>query len=355
MYTTGGAMLQLSIIQVCIRVSLFVILFSVPLMSYASLPRLRNLIREATAFLLDVLKHNMPEHAHLHSKVLEINLVTFPNVVDVILQVILLLYLLRLRHQFVCLVHPFGGFSASIGMFSASVWTTEEAIRRAKALKEDEGIGTFSGYLMIEITSSEGNKNHGDYEELFVLVIAKTYDKNQYAAELSKILYAEKQIMFFQCFVVAACSERDNATMKAKQAKENNPPVTYSFKAATVCSSVAGTQGHGAGWHGAGHQAAGRVGAGQRAGGTGLRGTKGTSLQHGGGGGTHSRVLAAGNASALPLLGDRAYGAWGQKRWAVSGAGWGGEDGEGGGTLVFVGVEKMCGWVPGGVCRGWAD
>ncbi|KAL7614482.1 hypothetical protein Lser_V15G06695 [Lactuca serriola] len=45
----------------------------------------RNLIREATAFLLDVLKTNLPEHAHLQTKVLEINLVTFPNVPDAIL------------------------------------------------------------------------------------------------------------------------------------------------------------------------------------------------------------------------------------------------------------------------------
>ncbi|GKE01693.1 clathrin heavy chain 1 [Tanacetum coccineum] len=45
----------------------------------------RNLIREATAFLLDVLKPNIPEHAHLQTKVLEVNLVTFPNVADAIL------------------------------------------------------------------------------------------------------------------------------------------------------------------------------------------------------------------------------------------------------------------------------
>ncbi|KAH0891067.1 hypothetical protein HID58_053496 [Brassica napus] len=45
----------------------------------------RNLIREATAFLLDVLKPNLPEHAFLQTKVLEINLVTFPNVADAIL------------------------------------------------------------------------------------------------------------------------------------------------------------------------------------------------------------------------------------------------------------------------------
>lgn len=73
----------------------------------------RNLIREATAFLLDVLKPNVPEHGYLQTKVsfllslsccnfysylgclyhimiysiqvLEINLVTFPNVADAIL------------------------------------------------------------------------------------------------------------------------------------------------------------------------------------------------------------------------------------------------------------------------------
>lgn len=45
----------------------------------------RNMIREATSFLLDVLKPNLPEHAMLQTKVLEINLVTFPNVADAIL------------------------------------------------------------------------------------------------------------------------------------------------------------------------------------------------------------------------------------------------------------------------------
>jgi len=74
----------------------------------------RNLIREATSFLLDVLKPNLPEHAFLQTKVenschlvslrffsthllspdclnhfstqvLEINLVTFPNVADAVL------------------------------------------------------------------------------------------------------------------------------------------------------------------------------------------------------------------------------------------------------------------------------
>ncbi|XP_023156394.1 clathrin heavy chain 1-like [Zea mays] len=45
----------------------------------------RNMIWEATTFLLDVLKPNLPEHAFIQTKVLEINLVTYPNVVDAIL------------------------------------------------------------------------------------------------------------------------------------------------------------------------------------------------------------------------------------------------------------------------------
>ncbi|KAL6542731.1 Clathrin heavy chain [Orobanche hederae] len=45
----------------------------------------RNMIREETKFLLDVVKPNLPEHAFLQTKVLEINLVTFPDVADDIL------------------------------------------------------------------------------------------------------------------------------------------------------------------------------------------------------------------------------------------------------------------------------
>eukprot|EP00211_Chloroparvula_japonica_P000498 CAMPEP_0119134882 /NCGR_PEP_ID=MMETSP1310-20130426/18147_1 /TAXON_ID=464262 /ORGANISM="Genus nov. species nov., Strain RCC2339" /LENGTH=1640 /DNA_ID=CAMNT_0007125725 /DNA_START=25 /DNA_END=4944 /DNA_ORIENTATION=+ len=45
----------------------------------------RNMIREATSFLLEVLKPNLPEQAMLQTKVLEINLLTFPNVADAIL------------------------------------------------------------------------------------------------------------------------------------------------------------------------------------------------------------------------------------------------------------------------------
>lgn len=45
----------------------------------------RNMVREATTFLLEVLKPDLEEHAMLQTKVLEINLVAFPNVADAIL------------------------------------------------------------------------------------------------------------------------------------------------------------------------------------------------------------------------------------------------------------------------------
>jgi clathrin heavy chain len=45
----------------------------------------RNAVREATAFLLDALQDDKPEHAMLQTKLLEINLVTNPQVADAIL------------------------------------------------------------------------------------------------------------------------------------------------------------------------------------------------------------------------------------------------------------------------------
>ncbi|KAG9450427.1 hypothetical protein H6P81_010392 [Aristolochia fimbriata] len=57
----------------------------------------RNMIKEATAFLLDVLKPNLPEHSYLQTKVLEINLVTFPNETDAILAKGMLNHYDRLR------------------------------------------------------------------------------------------------------------------------------------------------------------------------------------------------------------------------------------------------------------------
>lgn len=45
----------------------------------------RNMIREATSILLDLLKEDDPEQASLQTKVLEINLVTYPNVADAIM------------------------------------------------------------------------------------------------------------------------------------------------------------------------------------------------------------------------------------------------------------------------------
>lgn len=45
----------------------------------------QNLIQQATAFLLDALKDNLPEHAHLQTRLLEVNLLNAPQVADAIL------------------------------------------------------------------------------------------------------------------------------------------------------------------------------------------------------------------------------------------------------------------------------
>ncbi|CAG8591960.1 6823_t:CDS:10 [Funneliformis caledonium] len=44
-----------------------------------------NKIQQATAFLLDALKENKPEHGHLQTRLLEMNLLNFPQVADAIL------------------------------------------------------------------------------------------------------------------------------------------------------------------------------------------------------------------------------------------------------------------------------
>ncbi|GBB89855.1 hypothetical protein RclHR1_01670006 [Rhizophagus clarus] len=44
-----------------------------------------NKIQQATAFLLDALKDNKPEHGHLQTRLLEMNLLNFPQVADAIL------------------------------------------------------------------------------------------------------------------------------------------------------------------------------------------------------------------------------------------------------------------------------
>lgn len=45
----------------------------------------QNLIQPATAFLLDALKENKPEQAHLQTRLLEMNLMNAPQVADAIL------------------------------------------------------------------------------------------------------------------------------------------------------------------------------------------------------------------------------------------------------------------------------
>lgn len=44
-----------------------------------------NMVQQATAFLLDALKENKPEHANLQTKLIEMNLMAAPQVADAIL------------------------------------------------------------------------------------------------------------------------------------------------------------------------------------------------------------------------------------------------------------------------------
>lgn len=45
----------------------------------------QNMIQQATSFLLDALKENKPEQAHMQTRLLEMNLVNAPQVADAIL------------------------------------------------------------------------------------------------------------------------------------------------------------------------------------------------------------------------------------------------------------------------------
>ena len=45
----------------------------------------QNMIQQATSFLLEALKDNLPEQSHLQTRLLEVNLVNAPQVADAIL------------------------------------------------------------------------------------------------------------------------------------------------------------------------------------------------------------------------------------------------------------------------------
>lgn len=45
----------------------------------------QNMVQQATAFLLEALKGNLPEHGHLQTRLLEMNLLQAPQVADAIL------------------------------------------------------------------------------------------------------------------------------------------------------------------------------------------------------------------------------------------------------------------------------
>jgi hypothetical protein len=45
----------------------------------------QNMVQQVTSFLLDALKENKPEHGHLQTRLLEMNLMSAPQVADAIL------------------------------------------------------------------------------------------------------------------------------------------------------------------------------------------------------------------------------------------------------------------------------
>ncbi|KAK6135795.1 hypothetical protein DH2020_030490 [Rehmannia glutinosa] len=119
----------------------------------------RNMIREATAFLLDVLKPNLPEHAFLQTKVLEINLVTFPNVADAILA----------NGVTPAIVHVFvrssGSFSYAIVEVAKEYCEhlgVEACIKLFEQFKSYEGLYFFLGSYL---SSSEDPEIHFKYIE----------------------------------------------------------------------------------------------------------------------------------------------------------------------------------------------
>ena len=61
------------------------LIFPLTLLKVVDVFMSQNMIQQATSFLLDALKDNKPEQAHLQTRLLEMNLVNAPQVADAIL------------------------------------------------------------------------------------------------------------------------------------------------------------------------------------------------------------------------------------------------------------------------------
>lgn len=59
----------------------------------------QNLIPQCTSFLLDALKHNKPEEGHLQTRLLEMNLMSAPQVSLRLLKMILISSSWYLKHS----------------------------------------------------------------------------------------------------------------------------------------------------------------------------------------------------------------------------------------------------------------
>ncbi|KAA3478254.1 clathrin heavy chain 1-like [Gossypium australe] len=164
----------------------------------------RNLIREATAFLLDVLKPNLPEHAFLQTKVLEINLVTFPNVADAILANGMFSHYDRPRIAQLC--EKSGLYVRALQHYTVAVQVAKEyceqlgveaCIKLFEQFKSYEGLYFFLGSYL---SSSEDPDIHFKYIEAAAKtgqikeVERVTRESNFYDAEKTKNFLMEAKL-----------------------------------------------------------------------------------------------------------------------------------------------------------------
>ncbi|KAJ8499753.1 hypothetical protein OPV22_010305 [Ensete ventricosum] len=166
----------------------------------------RNMIREATAFLLDVLKPNLPEHAFLQTKVLEINLVTYPNVADAILangiewalECMKDLLLVNLRANLQIIVQTAKEYSEQLGV--------DASIKLFEQFKSYEGLYFFLGSYL---SSSEDPEIHFKYIEAAAKTaklpdarpLINVYNRFGFVPDLTHFLYKNNMLRYVEGYV----------------------------------------------------------------------------------------------------------------------------------------------------------
>ncbi|KAJ6850514.1 clathrin heavy chain 1-like isoform X1 [Iris pallida] len=137
----------------------------------------RNLIQEATTFLLYVLKPNLPEHGSLQTKVLEINLFYFPRAADAILDKRIFSH--YDRHRIGCLCEKAGLFMRALQHYTElpdikRVIVNTHAIDRRSLV---EFFGTLSKELALECMKELLLVKPGGYLQIVVQTAHKYYEK----------------------------------------------------------------------------------------------------------------------------------------------------------------------------------